>query len=164
MVLFVFTPSEILGLPPDVRADRLGKALELATYVAAQIGLFAAPFVLVSTAVGEMLRKRSFVYYTLTGVIIAGVGFFAQRATEQFGQPTIANNYALSAFFVSGFIGGFVYWVVDGRFAGRHILITRSAEDDAPGADPASNAKSSTSATAQDLEPRKSEPGRANPL
>ncbi|MGD9806080.1 MAG: hypothetical protein AB7E81_14590 [Hyphomicrobiaceae bacterium] len=155
MVLFVFTPSEIVGLPPDVRADRLGKAMELATYVAVQIALFGGPFALVSIAIGEMLRKRSFAYYALTGLIIAGLGFFAQRTTEQFGQPTIANNYAFAAFLVSGFIGGFVYWIVSGRFAGHRIPIIRPLETDAHGTGDGPDAKSAGSTTPRDLEPKK---------
>lgn len=118
MVLFVLTPAEIAGLPPDVRADRVAKSIELAGFVAAQFALFSTPFALVVAAVGEMLRYRSWTYYVLAGLAIAGLGFFAQQSTEQAGQPTIANNYALTAFLTAGFVGGLVYWIVRGRFAG----------------------------------------------
>jgi len=118
MVLFVLTPAEIAGLPPDVRADRVAKGMELAGFVAAQFALFSTPFALVAAALGEMLRNRSWTYYVLAGLAIAGLGFFAQQSTEQAGQPTIANNYALTAFLTSGFVGGLVYWIVRGRFAG----------------------------------------------
>ncbi len=118
MVLFVLTPAEIAGLPPDVRGDRVAKGIELAGFVAAQFALFSTPFALVVAAVGEMLRKRSWTYYVLAGLAIAGLGFFAQQSTEQAGQPTIANNYALTAFLTAGFVGGLVYWIVRGRFAG----------------------------------------------
>ncbi len=118
MVLFVLTPAEVIGLPPDVRADRVAKGFELAGFVAAQVALFSTPFALVAAAVGEMLRNRNWTYYVLAGLIIAGLGFFAQHTTEQIGQPTIANNYALTAFLTSGFVGGLVYWVFRGRFAG----------------------------------------------
>jgi len=118
MVLFVLTPAEIAGLPPDVRSDRVAKGMELAGFVAAQFALFSTPFALVAGAVGEILRNRSWTYYVLAGLAIAGLGFFAQQSTEQIGQPTIANNYALTAFLTSGFVGGLVYWIVRGRFAG----------------------------------------------
>lgn len=119
MALFVFTPAEILSLPSDVRADRLGKAIELAVFAAVQVALFSAPLFFASIAIGEMLGKARWSYYALTGVVVAGLGFFAQRTTEPIGHPTIANNYALTAFLVAGFAGGLVYWSVGGRFAGR---------------------------------------------
>lgn len=122
MVLFVFTPAEIAGLPPDVASDRIGKGLELATFVAVQAALFAAPFALVAAALGEVLRTRDWTYYALAGLVIAGLGFFAQHSTEQTGQPTIVNNYALTAFLTAGFVGGMLYWIVSGRFAGGRPL------------------------------------------
>jgi hypothetical protein len=131
LILFVFTPSEILGLPPDVRADRLGKAVELAAFAAIQIALFSAPFALVASALGEMMTRRFWSYYALAGLLMAGAGFFAQRTAEQIGQPTIANNYALTAFLTAGFVGGLVYWMVAGRFAGRRVRVTRPLEADA---------------------------------
>lgn len=122
MVLFVFTPSEIAGLPPDVAGDRLGKSFELAAVVAVQAALFSAPFALVAVAMGEALRNRDWTYYVIAGLIIAGIGFFAQHSTEQTGQPTIVNNYALTAFLTSGFVAGMMYWILSGRFAGgRHV-------------------------------------------
>jgi nitrate/nitrite transporter NarK len=128
LVLFVFPPSELAGLPSDVRADRLGSAIELATYLAAQVALFSAPFAFVSLAIGEMLGRRRWTYYAMTGLLIAGLGFFVQRPTGEIGQPTIGNNYALTAFLASGFAGGFLYWVVAGRFSGRRVQITRPLE------------------------------------
>jgi len=132
MVLFVFTPLEILGLPPDVRADRLAKATELASFVAVQIAVFSVPFVLVVVAVGEMLRRRGWSYYVLSGLLIAGLGFYAQRTAEQVGQPTIANNYALTAFLAAGFVGALVYWLCAGRFAGPRPRITAPVVTPAP--------------------------------
>jgi hypothetical protein len=118
MVLFVVTPSELAGLPPDVASDRMGRTLELATYVAAQAFLFAAPFALVIAAVGEWRRSRSWTFYALAGLLIALLGFLAQHSTEQTGQPTIVNNYAAIAFMTSGFVGGLLYWLFSGRMAG----------------------------------------------
>lgn len=117
MVLFVFTPSEIFGLAPEARMDRLAKASELATFVAAQAALFSAPFALIAIVAGELIGKRRLTFYVVSGILIAALGFFAQHATEEAGQPTIANAYALSAFLTSGFAGGVIYWVVAGRRA-----------------------------------------------
>lgn len=118
MVMFVLTPSELFGLPPDVASDRLGKATELAAFVGVQTALFAAPFALVTAAVGEALRNRNWTFYTLSGLIMAVLGFLAQHSTEQAGQPTIVNNYALTAFVTAGFVGGLLYWLLSGRQAG----------------------------------------------
>ena len=122
MVLFVLTPGEIVGLPPDVAGDRLAKGFELAVFVAIQAALFSAPFALVAAGLGEALRNREWTFYAIVGLAIAGLGFFAQHSTEQVGQPTIVNNYALTAFLTAGFVGGMLYWVLSGRSAGGRML------------------------------------------
>jgi hypothetical protein len=128
MILFVLTPAEIIGLPANVRADRLGNAIELAALAAIHIGLFTGPLAFVIVALGELMPRRAWSYYALSGILMSGIGFFAQRTTAQIGQPTIANNYALTAFLAAGFVGGLVYWIVAGRFAGRNVEIARPLE------------------------------------
>ena len=128
MILFVLTPAEILSLPASVRADRLGNAIELAALAAIHIGLFTAPLAFVVVTLGELMIRRAWSYYALSGILMAGIGVFAQRTAGQIGQPTIANNYALTAFLASGFVGGLVYWIIAGRFAGRNVAITRRSE------------------------------------
>lgn len=118
LVLFVITPSELLGLPPDVLRDRAWKALELAAYVAVQAALFAAPFALVVAALGEALRSRAWTYYVIAALVITGLGFYAQHSTEKVGQPTILNNYAMLAFLTAGVVSGLMYWLLSGRYAG----------------------------------------------
>lgn len=122
MVLFVLTPGEIVGLPPDVASDRIAKGFELAVFVAVQAAFFSAPFALVAAGLGEALRNREWTFYAITGLAIAGLGFFAQHSTEQVGQPTIVNNYALTAFLTAGFVGGMLYWLISGRVAGGRVL------------------------------------------
>jgi len=131
MTLFVLTPTEMLGLPPGVRADRLGKAIELAGLAAIQIALFTAPLTFVVATLGELMARRAWSYYALAGMLMAAIGFFAQRTTMQIGQPTIADNYALTAFLTSGFVGGLIYWIISGRFAGQRVRITRPLEKNA---------------------------------
>ncbi|MEZ5855618.1 MAG: hypothetical protein R3D67_13075 [Hyphomicrobiaceae bacterium] len=124
MVLFVFTPSELAGLPPDVATDRFPQLMRLAGFVAAQAGLFAAPFALVIAVIGEWRANRRWTFYALAGLLLALLGFLAQHSTEQVGQPTIVNNYALTAFVTSGFVGGLVYWLFSGRLAGGPGLMS----------------------------------------
>ncbi|MDX2156394.1 MAG: hypothetical protein SFW09_07780 [Hyphomicrobiaceae bacterium] len=128
MVLFVVTPSDLMGLPAEVRSDRIVRALELAVYVAAQAALFAAPFALVAAAIGEWLENRSWSYYALAGILMAVLGFLAQHSTEQAGQPTIVNNYAVIAFVTSGFVGGLMYWLFSGRLSGALLPSGQSAQ------------------------------------
>lgn len=118
LVFFVVTPSELAGLPPDVAGDRLKKTLELAGLVSIHIALFAAPFALLAAFIAEYRQSKEWPYYVLVGILIAIVGFLSQHSTEQIGQPTIVNNYAVLAFMAAGFVAGLLYWLVSGRKAG----------------------------------------------
>ena len=115
---FATTPAELSALPPDVAADRMARVVETAIFAGAQSLLFAAPFALVAAAIGEWRRLRSWTFYAVIGVAIALVAYLAQHSSELPGQPTIINNYALTAFLTSGFLAGLVYWLVAGRSAG----------------------------------------------
>ena len=48
----------------------------------------------------------------------AMVGFLTQHSAELPGQPSIMNNYGLTAFITSGFLAGLAYWLFSGRGAG----------------------------------------------
>ncbi len=124
-VLFVFTPAELASLPADVASDRMSRAMDLSLGVAAQSALFSAPFALVAAAIGEWRRISSWTYYALIGIAIALVGFLAQHSIELPGQPSIVNNYALTAFLTSGFMAGLFYWLFAGRSAGGDGLHDR---------------------------------------
>lgn len=136
-VFFAYTPAELSSLPPDVAADRLSRAVELGLYAAVQGGAFALPFAVVAAAVGEWLRIHAWTYYALWGMAVALLGFYVQSSTEGPGSATIVNNYALTAFLTTGFIGGFVYWLFSGRYAAGH----RSAATATAAATPAAPAK-----------------------
>ncbi len=116
---FATTPSELSALPPDVAADRMQHVLQSAVYAGIQSMIFAAPFALVAAAIGEWGQRKNWTYYALSGMAIALIGFLSHYSSEVQGQPTIVNNYALSAFLTAGFVGGLVYWVLSGRHSGR---------------------------------------------
>jgi hypothetical protein len=118
LVLFVYTPLELAGLTANAAASRLGEAGVLALAAATHAGVFSAPFALVGVAFGEWRSLRSPAYYALLGVAIAAAGFFAQYHSEAAGDLSILNTYALSAFALTGLIGGLVYWLGAGRHAG----------------------------------------------
>jgi hypothetical protein len=113
VVLFVYTPLE---LATDSGTDRAAEAGVLALAAATHSAVFAAPFALVGAAIGEWQRIGSWMYYALVGVVIAAIGFTAQYWTEGTGQASIVNNYAVTAFLVTGFVSGLVYWLVAGRY------------------------------------------------
>ncbi len=117
-VAFVVTPADLAALPPDVRPERFANAGVLALLAATHSAIFASVFALIAIMIGEWLRIRSWIYYSIVGILIAIGGFCAVSYFEVAGQPTIVNNYALQAFFTAGFLGGFAYWLAAGRRAG----------------------------------------------
>jgi hypothetical protein len=117
MVLFVYTPTELVSLPSDAASDRIAEAALFALSAATHSAIFAAPLALIGAAIGEWWRIGSWAYYVLIGILIAAVGFAAQYSTEGIGEASIANSYALTAFLVTGFVSGVVYWLLSGRYA-----------------------------------------------
>lgn len=117
-VLFAVPPSELLGLPPDVASERLGRLFDSGLYAAVWSALFALPFALVAAAIGEWRRLRAWTYYTAIAIAVAMAGFVSQHASEMPGQPSILNAYGFTAFLTAGFLGGLVYWLFAGRLAG----------------------------------------------
>lgn len=113
-VLFALTPGEVFGGD----SDALATASELTLRAASHCALFAASFALLTAAFGEWNGIRNWPFYALAGVVIALLGLAAQYSSEDISSPTIVNNYAITAFVTSGFIGGFIYWLFAGRDAG----------------------------------------------
>jgi len=147
LVLFVYTPAELVSLSASTAPARLSEVGLLALAAATHAGVFAAPFALLGAAYGEWRKVRSLAYYALFGVGIAALGFFAQYRSEAAGELSILNTYALSAFALTGLVGGGAYWLGAGRRAGG-----RRREESA-GAGPADSAASSpgTAAATPDL-------------
>ena len=115
-VFFAFSPAELFNLLPDVAWSRVSLALPIATHTA----IFAAPFALLAALIGEWRGWRDWTYYTLAGIGIALVGFFAQYTSETAiqGWSITNSNYPLITFLTTGFMGGLAYWLFSGRFAG----------------------------------------------
>jgi hypothetical protein len=113
VVLFVYTPLELV----DLQSERLSEVGLLSLAAATHSAVFAAPFALIGAGFGEWQRIGSWMYYVLIAIAIAAVGFLAQFWTETQGEASIVNNYAVTAFLLTGFVAGFVYWLFAGRFA-----------------------------------------------
>lgn len=137
LVLFVYTPAELLALPADMRGDRIGEAGLFTLAVVPHVAMFAALFALVSAVFAERRGITAWSYYALVGVGIAAVGFLTQHFSEAPGQSTILQNYALIAFLVAGAVGGTVYWFFSGRYAGPRAQAAAGAPGLPPSARPA---------------------------
>ena len=98
----------------------MGFAAMITMSAAMQSALFALPFAAVSILFGIIQRVRGWVFYVFVGLAIALLGFAALYASEDGGQPTIANSYAVAAFAFSGIIAGYVYWLIAGHRAGAN--------------------------------------------
>ena len=90
-------------------------------FSAVQGAIFAAPIAFVGILIGEWRHIRSWTYYTLLALVIALLGFLAWSTSEGFNEPTIVNNYAMTAFLTTGFVGGLFYWLFSGRRAGTPV-------------------------------------------
>lgn len=119
LVTVLFVDVDVLTGRFDRLPNTLGEIIDLALLAATHIAIFSFLFVAITGAIGEWFSIRALTFYLLAGVAIAMLGFSAQYASEIAGQPTILNNYAIKAFLTVGFVGGFVYWLAAGQFAGR---------------------------------------------
>src|SRR5262245_9828512 len=117
LVLFIYTPIELAGVAGAVAGARFGEAGMLALAAATHAAIFAAPLALVTVVFAEWRRIHTPAYYALAGVAIAGLGFWLQYRSEAAGDLSILNTYALTAFALTGFVGGLVYWLCAGRRA-----------------------------------------------
>lgn len=113
--LFVVTPWEMAGAATP--AERLETASYFAGVAATQSAVFATPFAVLAVLFAEWQGIRSWVFYALAGLAIALAGFAAQYSSEG-GGATIMNDYAFRAFLTTGFVAGFVYWMIAGRSGG----------------------------------------------
>ncbi|MDA7946512.1 MAG: hypothetical protein MPJ78_03455 [Hyphomicrobiaceae bacterium] len=87
-----------------------------AYFFAAAVGpaLTALPGFL-AVVVGEIMRIRSALYYTLTGGAAVAVIPLLARSAE--GAAGVPSSY-MSIFAAAGFVGGFTYWALAGARAG----------------------------------------------
>ncbi len=131
LVTVLFVDIDVLAGPLDRLPKSLSETIDLALLAATHIAIFASVFVVITAAIGEWFSIRALPFYLLLGVTIAFLGFSAQYASEVTGQPTILNSYAIKTFLAVGFVGGFVYWLAAGQFAGRRPE-TPDLPDEAP--------------------------------
>lgn len=108
------------GFDPFINGndEQVGRMLEYTALTATHHVLFAAPFALVVAAFGEWLSIRSWFYYSLAALVISLAGQSAIYTGEVAGQATIGNQFAVTAYAVTGLVGGLVYWLLAGRKAG----------------------------------------------
>jgi hypothetical protein len=113
-VIFAFGLDNLL----NGTDEQMTKALEYTALTATHHMLFSAPFALVVAAVGEWLSIRSWLYYVIAATAISVAGLTAIYAGEAGGPASVGNQYAITAYAVTGMIAGMVYWLFSGRKAG----------------------------------------------
>lgn len=118
-VLFALPPVGMARGSLEAMAAWLPEAAVLTLAAATHSAIFSCLFALVAILIGEWLGRRQWTFYVLTGIMIGLGGFLSEYAAENASQPTIVNNYALTAFVTAGAVGGLVFWLIAGRFAGR---------------------------------------------
>lgn len=128
IVLFATTPAEILSAPTDIARDKISRLLELSIFSGVQAIVFGWPFLLLAISIAEWRAIRTWAFYAIVGMAIALAGFMAHYASETPADYTIVNNYALTAYLTAGFVGGVLYWILAGRFAGGRRLGTGAGE------------------------------------
>lgn len=111
---FAIGPEALVTYQGDDR-----RTLEWVLLTATHSLVFAAPFALVAASISEWQSIRSILYHVAAGIGIAMAGFVAQYQGELPGQPSIANNYAMTTYFTTGALAGLTFWVFSGRFAGE---------------------------------------------
>ena len=116
---FAQQPTEFAALDQAARVELIAEMGALALRAATHSAIYCAIFAPIVILFGELRRVRSWAYYTLTGIVISFSGLLAEYSSERAAEPTIINTYAMIAFIATGAIGGFVYWMVAGRNAGR---------------------------------------------
>jgi hypothetical protein len=81
--------------------------------------VFAPAFLIIFVA--EMFSLRSVLYYTLCGAFVGALAYFLSDVTSRIaGTGTVAPmTQELQWLTAAGIVGGFVYWLVAGRSAGK---------------------------------------------
>ncbi len=119
IVLFVNTPAELMTLPLAQRLQSLESTGILILAAATHSAIFAAPFALIAILLGAILKNSSIFFYSLAGLAISLFGFAALHLGTTTQATTILNLYAGSAYALSGLVGGYVYWLLAGRYIAR---------------------------------------------
>lgn len=119
--LFVVTPFDIVSISGDAFTSSLANVGLLALFAATHTAMFVAPFGFIAAVLGEWQHVRQLMYYALIGIVIALAGLYALHLGEQ-GGMTILNPYAALAYFTTGLLAGFTYWLASGRFAGGYVV------------------------------------------
>ncbi len=100
-------------------AKARGSALAVIALTASTIAYGAGHWLLVLAVVAEVWRLREWWQAISGGLAIALIGYFWGLMWEPGQGLAGLSFYGLSAFLMSGGVGGVVYWALAGRYAGR---------------------------------------------
>ena len=96
----------------------LGSMLFSVPLVALWIAYIAFFPAMLAILLGEMLGKRDWLYYALTGAVAAAIVIGFMTGTSETGHDLAADPGFALAVIASGMFGGIAYWLVAGRSAG----------------------------------------------
>lgn len=106
--------SDTVG-PDDLVIPMLDELLGVAQFVLALGPALTVLPALLAVILGEVLRLRSVIYYMIAG----GAAMIAIPLLYQTGDgiSSVPNTRFMVIFLASGFVAGFIYWLIAGRRA-----------------------------------------------
>jgi len=122
VVLFVKTPAQLLALPQAEQLQTLESTGLLILAAATHSAVFALPFALIAILIGILFKSNKALFYSAAGVAISLFGFAALYFSDPARTQALLNSYALTAYALSGLLGGYAYWLFAGRFVGKAKL------------------------------------------
>lgn len=118
LVAGVFLLAANVGLKPQSPHEAgwfWSQFIVYGVMTASMIGAATAIPAFIFTVLAETFRWRSFFLHVGVGGLI-GIGVSALAHSGGIAEDAIQNNLALMA--ATGLVGGFVYWLLAGRWAG----------------------------------------------
>jgi hypothetical protein len=113
---------DVLNETGETLAGGLGASIILSPIAAIVVAVLASVPAAIVIVLGEAMEVRRWYYYSASGgftgliVSLSGSGSRIPRLPSRF--PSILDNFTF-ILFVSGCVGGLVYWATAGRNAGR---------------------------------------------
>ena len=97
----------------------LGSMLFAVPLVALWIAYIAFVPAMLAILLGEIMGKRDWLFYALTGAVAAAVVIGLMTGMAETGHDMTADPGFALAMIASGIFGGMAYWLVAGRSAGN---------------------------------------------
>lgn len=107
-----------LDVSPGETPVAAGSLLFAVPVVALFVAYFAFLPAILMVLLGELLGKRDWLFYALSGALVAAVVIGLANGSPGAGYDVAADPAFLLAVIATGIFGGMAYWLVAGRGAG----------------------------------------------